>query len=72
MGANMTELSKLRLTRKEAATLLGISTRHLDYRVRTGALKAVRDGSRIFLTPTALRQYASRDQVMEKGEALTR
>jgi len=35
-------------------------------------LKALRDESRIFITLTALRQYASRDHVMEKGEALTR
>ncbi len=64
-------LTPMRLSRREA-TLLGISARHLDYRVRTGALKTPRDGSRIFITPTALRQYASRDHVMEKGEALTR
>jgi len=68
----MTELSKLRFTRKEAAALLGISARHLDYRVRTGALKTIRDGARVFFAAGALRQYASRDHVMEKGEALTR
>jgi hypothetical protein len=54
-------ITKLRYSRKEAASLLGISPRHLDHRITTGAIKVIRDGSRIFVTPAQLRQYAQRD-----------
>jgi hypothetical protein len=58
--------AKLRHSRKDAAMLLGISTRHLDYRILTGQLKAIRDGSRVYVTPAALKAYASRDHVTER------
>jgi excisionase family DNA binding protein len=56
-------ITKLRYGRKEAAQLLGISPRHLDNRILNGALKVVRDGSRVFITLAQLKAYAGRDHI---------
>jgi excisionase family DNA binding protein len=56
-------MTKLRYSRREAAALLGVSQRHLDNRILTGALKVIRDGSRVFISLAQLRAYANRDHV---------
>jgi hypothetical protein len=60
--------NKLRYSRRQAAEALGISLRLLDNRIATGALKAVRDGGRIFVTSAALKNYAGRDQAIATQE----
>jgi len=53
--------NKLRFTREEAAHLLSMSVRSLDYRVSNQEIEVKRDGKRVYITDAALRRYAQRD-----------
>jgi len=53
--------NKLRFTREEAARMLSMSLRSLDYRVSNQEIEVKRDGKRVYITVAALRQYAQRD-----------
>lgn len=53
--------TKLRLTKREAAYVLNMSLRQLDYRIATGEIKTRRDGGRVYITTDEVRRYAQRD-----------
>jgi len=55
-------MDKLLVTRKEAAEALGgISTRALDYLIRTGKLPSRKLGKRRLIPVSALENFARRD-----------
>ena len=59
--AGSQSLNKLRCTREEAAYMLSMSLRSLDYRISNQEIEVKRDGRRIYITIATLRQYAQRD-----------
>jgi hypothetical protein len=58
--------SKLRFSRREAARVLGMSQRTLDYRIKAGEIKTKRDGDRVYITAAELRGYSQRDHAGTK------
>ncbi len=54
---------KLLYTKKEAAQMLSISVRKLDYLIADGEIKVRRIGKRVTIHIRALQQFASRDHV---------
>ena len=54
---------KLRFTREEAAILLSMSLRQLDYRISNQEIATKRDGKRVYITVAELRRYAQSDHV---------
>ena len=54
-------LEPIRVDRKTAASLLGISVRLLDYRVSEGLIATRRDGKRVLIAMTELKRYAKSD-----------
>lgn len=55
--------SKLLFGKKDAASLLSISLRQLDYLISKGDLKVRRIGKRVLITRGALAQFARVDHV---------
>jgi helix-turn-helix protein len=54
-------MDTLLIGRKEAARLLNLSLRSLDFAVGRGLLRARRLGRRVTFTPEELRRFAARD-----------
>jgi excisionase family DNA binding protein len=52
---------KLRYTKKEAAQMLSISLRMLDYSIQAGEISVRRDGTKVLITHQELQRYARRD-----------
>lgn len=57
----MPGIEKLLYTKREAAQLLSISVRSLDYLISTGQLAARRIGRRVLIPRDALEQFAQLD-----------
>lgn len=58
------ETEKILINRKEAARLLSISLRSLDYLVLHKEIPARRIGRRVLITRRALEEFARHDHVM--------
>jgi excisionase family DNA binding protein len=54
-------LEPIRVDRKTAALMLGISVRLLDYRVAEGKITTRRDGKRVLIPVAELKRYAKTD-----------
>jgi len=54
-------MDKILLSRTEAAAALGVSTRSLDYLIRTGGLVSRRIGRKRLVAWTELKRFASKD-----------
>lgn len=54
-------MDTLLIGRREAAKLLGLSLRSLDFAVSGGLLRPRRLGRRVLFTPQELRRFAARD-----------
>jgi len=54
-------VEKLRYDRESAAFALDMSVRAIDYRLASGELESFRDGSKRYITASALKRYASRN-----------
>jgi excisionase family DNA binding protein len=54
-------LSKLLFSKAEAAGLLSISVRALDYQIALGELDVFKIGARVLISRTALQQFARKD-----------
>ncbi len=51
--------TRLRVRRSVASWLLGISPRHLAYRIANSEIRTIRDGRAVLITMIELRRYAS-------------
>lgn len=56
---NAIPADRLLLTKEEAAKLLGVSVRSIEYLRERGRLKSVRVGKAFHFRPTALEQFIS-------------
>ena len=54
-------LSRVLWSRKEVATMLGLSTRTIDKCVAGGSLKAVRVGRKVMISASELTRFTKRD-----------
>ncbi len=54
----MTNSNQVRLSKTEAAQVLGLAVRTLDTRIAEGKLKVIRDGRRVFILSDELERYA--------------
>jgi excisionase family DNA binding protein len=67
-GGNQTmELEPLLVSKKEAAALLGISLRQVDYVIAQGKLRTRRIGRRVLLPFRAVRQFAGETPKAQKA-----
>ncbi|WP_348269499.1 helix-turn-helix domain-containing protein [Edaphobacter paludis] len=57
------KLKPLLVARKQAASLLGISLRALDYLTAEGRLKTRRIGGRVLIAYSELERFANRDSI---------
>ena len=57
-------MEKLLITRKEAAQVLSISVDTLDELQRTGKIKCVNIGVRVYYSPDELRAFVTKDGVL--------
>lgn len=63
----MGDCSKLLFNRKEAAQLLSLSVRSLDYALANGELRAKRFGRKVLIPRTALIRFAGQDHQNTKS-----
>jgi excisionase family DNA binding protein len=54
----VTNSNQVRLSKTEAAQVLGLAVRTLDTRIAEGKLKVIRDGRRVFILSDELERYA--------------
>ena len=57
-GERVTNSNQVRLSKTEAAQVLGLAVRTLDTRIAEGKLKVIRDGRRVFILSDELERYA--------------
>ena len=57
------------LSRKDAAQLISLSVRTLDYLVSSGELKPLRVGKKLLFRRAALEAFARRDHQIQKAGA---
>ena len=60
-------MDALLIARREAARLLGLSLRCIDYLIQRGELPARRVGRRVLIPRGALEQFARRDHTSPAG-----
>lgn len=65
MKVSVTVSEPLRVGVPEAARILGVSRAQLYKHIKSGAIKAVKDGSRTLFTMTELRRYVAASEAAE-------
>jgi excisionase family DNA binding protein len=58
IGVSMDNSNPLRLTKSQAAQILGLALRTIDTRIAEGKLAVVRDGRRVFILSDEVERYA--------------
>jgi excisionase family DNA binding protein len=56
---------RLRYSVNEAAAMLGVSTKTVRRRIKSGQIRATHDGSRVFISWDELDRYAKRDLILK-------